>query len=248
MSARAYYRIGCLAFVLITADAARAAEALVVDLSNDEIAITTGFAGRDLLLFGAKPAGGNVVVVIRGPARDELVRRRERMVGMWVNGAALIFRGLPAFYHVASTGKLESVAPKALLEERRIGMERLALTAATDVTVAASLPYRQALVRNKTRQGLYGYAPGGIKVIGDRLFRTTVTFPANVPTGPYRVEVYLFDDGREIERRETTLIVRKVGLEASVFNFAHQQSALYGAIAIMIALGFGWLAGAMFRT
>jgi hypothetical protein len=46
---------------------------------------------------------------------------------------------------------------------------------------------------------------------------------------------------------ETTLAVRKAGLEATVFDFAHQHSAIYGIVAILIALFAGWLAGAIFR-
>ncbi len=237
-----------LGAMLVCGGPASAPGALVVDLSRDEIAITTGFAGTELLLFGAKKPGGDVVVAIRGPARDERVQRRERIAGVWVNGAAMTFRGLPAFYRVASTRPLEAVAPEKTLADRRIGVERLALSAAADASGEVSAAYRKALIRNKIRQRLYAYDPAGIEVIGDRLFRTTVIFPANVPTGPYRVEVFLFEQGREIGRRESTLVVRKVGVEAGVFNFAHQQSALYGAAAILIALGFGWLAGVIFRT
>lgn len=233
---------------LALAAPASSAEPLVVDLSSREIAITTGFAGTELLLFGAKEAGGSVVVVIRGPRRDEQVRKRERVAGMWVNGAAMTFHNLPAFYHVAATGPLEDIAPEATLAERRIGADRLALTVAAEGPADVQSDYRRALIRNKTRQRLYGYDPAGVKVIGDRLFRATVTFPVNVPTGPYQVEVYLFKDGREVGRRDSTLVVHKVGLEAGVYNFAHQRSALYGAIAILIALGSGWLAGAAFRT
>ncbi len=249
MSAAAQTCVAALALGLIcaTGGPAAAAKTLVADLSSHEIAITTGFSGTKLLLFGAKDPGGDVVVVIRGPARDERVRRRVRIAGMWVNGASMVFPGLPAFYHVAATRPLEAVAPQAVLADRRIGVDRLALPAAANATGDTALVYRKALIRNKTRQQLYAYDPTGIKVIGDRLFRTAVIFPANVPTGPYRVEVFLFDQGREVGRRESTLVVRKVGIEASVFNLAHQQSALYGAAAILIALGFGWLAGVIFR-
>ena len=72
-------------------------------------------------------------------------------------------------------------------------------------------------------------------------------FPANVPTGSYTVEVYLFRDRKAVMTQRTPLTVHKIGLEADIFNFAHQQSALYGIIAIVIALMAGWLAGVMFR-
>ena len=227
---------------------APANEPLIADLSNDEIDITTGFAGSELLLFGAKPPGGDVVVVIRGPARDIEVRRRERVAGIWVNGAPMTFHGVPAFYNVSATAPLPTIAPAETLVDRVIGLDSLPLAAATSASPEASLEYRRALVRNKTRAGLYSYEPTSIRIVGERLFRTAVAFPSNVPTGPYRVDIYLFADGREIGRHNATLVVRKAGLEAGIFNFAQNHSALYGICAILIALGFGWLAGVIFRS
>ena len=54
-------------------------------------------------------------------------------------------------------------------------------------------------------------------------------------------------DGMIVSDQLTPLVVRKVGLEAEIYQFAHQHSALYGIIAIVIALGAGWLAGVVFR-
>ena len=107
--------------------------------------------------------------------------------------------------------------------------------------------FRKALLRNKQRAALYTKGHGKIKMLGKRLFRTTVVFPANVPTGTYSVNVLLFRGGQVVYTETTPLTVRKVGLEAGIFNFAHQHSMLYGVIAILIALMAGWIAGAMFR-
>ena len=49
---------------------------LVVDLSSHVVAITSGFHGANLLLFGSVEGEGDVVVVIRGPSQNELIRRR----------------------------------------------------------------------------------------------------------------------------------------------------------------------------
>lgn len=223
------------------------AEKLLVDLSDDEIAITTGFTGTELLLFGAKELRGDVVVVLQGPVRDAVVRRRERVAGVWVNGASVIFRGVPAYYHVASSRPLEDIAPPEILTANGISAGTVDLAGATDVPAARRVPFQDGLIRNKTRQGLYRYDPRGVAIQGDRLFRTTATFPANVPTGPYRVSVYLFDRGKLAARREATLVVRKVGLGADIFSFAHRQGALYGVIAIVVAVFAGWLAGVVFR-
>lgn len=226
---------------------ARAAEQLLVDLSHDEIAITTGFTGTELLLFGAKEKQGDVVVVLHGPVRDAVVRRRERVAGVWVNAESMVFRGVPAYYRVASNRPLEEIAPARTLAANGITAGTLDLAGTTDVPAARRAQFQDGLNRNRTRQGLYGYDPRGVAIQGDRLFRTTATFPANVPTGPYRVNVYLFDRGKLEARRESTLVVRKVGLGADVFNFAHRQATLYGVIAIVVAVFAGWLAGVVFR-
>jgi uncharacterized protein (TIGR02186 family) len=86
-----------------------------------------------------------------------------------------------------------------------------------------------------------------VTFLGNRLFRTRITLPANVPTGTYQVQVFLIQDGRVVSGQTTPLSVSKVGGEAVVFDFAHNQPALYGLIAIALALVAGWMAHLAFR-
>ena len=55
------------------------ARALVTDLSSKEIGITADFSGTELLLFGAVEGKGDIAVVVRGPKRREVVRRKGRV-------------------------------------------------------------------------------------------------------------------------------------------------------------------------
>jgi uncharacterized protein (TIGR02186 family) len=236
------------AFLLGLLAAPAAAQApLVADLSSREIAITTGFAGAELLLFGAVEGRGDIVVVVRGPRRALTVREKSRVGGVWVNAHSREFVDMPAYYRVASTRPLERFAPRALLERYEIGEEHLLFTPAPRQSEEDTAKFREGLLRNMAYLGLYAGGEGKISVIDRRLFRTTVSFPANVPTGLYAVEMYLFRDGRLITRRTTPLVVRKVGLESQIYDFAHDEAAFYGLIAIVVALVAGWLAGAVFR-
>src|SRR5260370_8304669 len=61
------------------------AEGLVADLTNHLIAITTGFTGASVVLFGATDGPGDVVVAVRGPEREMTIRRKNRIAGIWVN-------------------------------------------------------------------------------------------------------------------------------------------------------------------
>ncbi|HEX3065649.1 MAG TPA: TIGR02186 family protein, partial [Dongiaceae bacterium] len=74
---------------------AKAAEPLVADLSNHLIAITTGFTGAQVLLFGATDGPGDVVVVVRGPTGRAVVRRKDRVFGIWINSAGRDFAEVP---------------------------------------------------------------------------------------------------------------------------------------------------------
>ena len=86
------------------ASAKIAADPLVVDLSSHVVAITSGFHGTNLLLFGAVDVeGGDVVVVIRGPSQAELIRRRDRWLGLWINRSQATITGAPSYYQLAST-------------------------------------------------------------------------------------------------------------------------------------------------
>lgn len=230
--------------LFVAASDARAA--LVADLSNKEIAITTGFAGTELLLFGATDGPGDVVVVVRGPRRREIVRRKERIAGVWINGESVVFDDVPAYYRVASTRPLSAVANDRTLRDRRIGIGALEFRtigadARTDVKA-----FREALERNKRTERLYDDSPS-VRFVGERLFRTGVFFPASVPTGTYSIDVHQFRAGQIIGTESSLLTVRKVGVGADIFDFAHERAALYGMIAILAALLSGWLAGIIFR-
>jgi uncharacterized protein (TIGR02186 family) len=225
-----------------------AAEQLIADLSSREIRITTGFTGAELLLFGTTDArAGDIVIVVRGPGRVEEVRRKHRVAGVWMNGPAVPFKNVPGFYYVASTRPIEDIAKPPLLEQLQIGLPALRLETVRPADPETEDSYREGLVRLKRNRALYDAAAGTITVIGDRLFRTTISFPAGVPTGEYQVKVYLFRDGKPVSASATPLLVLKSGLEAAIFRFAHDHSAYYGIVAILVALVAGWLAGVIFR-
>ncbi len=246
MPARIFLRVAA-AIALASGAPAAMAQSVVVDLSHREVAISTGFTGEELLLFGATEGSGDIVVTVTGPRREEVVRRKQRVAGIWVNGASITFPDAPAYYRVAASRPLADIAEAKDLRRLRIGPQSLALEARAPVDGDQVGEFRAAFIRNKQRLDLYGTRPGPITINSGRLFRTSISFPANVPTGEYQVAVFLFKDGRLVSLETTPLRVRKVGLEAKIFSFANEHAPWYGAIAIAIALLAGWLAGVVFR-
>jgi len=221
------------------------AQAVVADLSDHLIAVTTGFDGAELLLFGAiEGDAADVIVVVRGPSEEIIVRRKERIGGIWINNHKLVFGGVPAFYWQASSRPLEAVASDRVLARHSIGLEHIRMIGQTGQNGDLAT-FREALIRNKKRLGLYPEANGQVTLLGNRLFRSDIFFPSNVPTGSYDVTVYLLRNGKVISAQTTPLAVSKIGLGAWVYAFAHRHSIFYGIGAIAMALFAGWFAGAV---
>jgi uncharacterized protein (TIGR02186 family) len=236
-----------LATLLVFGPTGLRAQALVADLSNHLVAITTGFTGTDVVLFGAVDGPGDVAVVVQGPPADIMVRRKERVAGIWVNRANMRFTEVPSYYRVATNRPLDQFLGEAVLARHEIGLAHLRLTVQSRDNPAKTEEFRQALIRNKQEMGLYGTTHGQVAFLGERLFRTTVHFPANVPTGAYTVSVFLIRNGDVVSAQTTPLLVTKVGFSAEIFDFAQRQSLAYGLSAIVFAVFAGWLAGAIFR-
>jgi uncharacterized protein (TIGR02186 family) len=238
-----------LGLAILPGGAEPRAQALVADLSHHLIAITTAFVGTTVVLFGAAEGGGDIVVTVHGPRQDQIVRRKARVAGIWINRDRLAFRDVPGYYAVASTGPLQGLARPDVLARHELGVEHLKLEPidAAGLEISEITAFQDALIRRKQEQGLYTRTPGRISFLGEQLFRTTLVFPANVPPGIYQVQVLEMEDGFATDAQRSTLVVSKVGLEADLFDFAQNRAPLYGLTAIALAIVSGWLASVIFR-
>lgn len=222
---------------------------LAVDISAHNVAITTSFVGSNLLLFGTTGGKGDVIIVVRGPRRDEVVRRKEKIAGIWVNRDNITFDNIPSFYTVASSRPVEDILSNQALEANRIGFNHLALEAsdAQGLNTEEISVFRDALVRRKQIKNLYASDPMAISFIKSGLFRMNLSLPANIVAGDYEVDTFLIRKGRVVSAETDTLPVQKVGFEAEVYNFAYQYSLAYGVLAVLIAIVAGWIASVAFR-
>jgi len=247
---RRAFTAGLLALVLagLPARPTQPNEPLVADLSDHLVAITTGFSGTDVLLFGAVDMPGDVVVVVQGPKREMRMHRKSRVLGIWMNTASMTFEAAPSYYAISASGPLDEIALPQVRARQQMGLEHLNLRlprARASPNVAEE--WRKALIRAKQRAGHYHEEVGKVRFLGRRLFRADIRFPASVPTGSYTVQTYYLRDGRVVGAQTTPLIVGKVGLEAELHDFAFENATLYGLVAIAIALVAGWAAHTVFR-
>jgi uncharacterized protein (TIGR02186 family) len=240
-------RAWALAF-LISLTAWRAeAQTLSADLSSHVIGITTGFVGANLVLFGSTDRQGDIAIIVRGPPTDITVRKKGKILGVWINRSSAVFHDAPSFYAAAATRPLKDIAPSDVLMRHAIGLENVKLQPAGLMPDQDLATFRAALIRSQEGVDLYRGGVAPVTFLGEHLFRADMFFPANVPTGSYSVEVLLLSGGEVVSAQTTPLIVSRIGFSNGVFVVAHRHAALYGAGALIFAIAAGWAAGAVFR-
>ena len=240
-----------LAALLMAPNSASASDnKMTAEISTDLVQINTGFDGVNLLLFGTANGTNNIIIVIKGPFETNIIRKKTRVASIWVNTEKVIIENVPTFYAIASTRPLNQITTQSILKKYGIGANNF-LTNILNQTNAKPMDisdeYKNALVRLKNKLGLYIDNPIKIKLIEGQLFRANIKFPANVSTGKYTAQIYYFKDGLLLDVINKPILVEKIGIGADVFRLAHSHSALYGIIAILIAVASGWIAAAIFR-
>jgi uncharacterized protein (TIGR02186 family) len=236
-----------IALIILAIPVNSSARPVIADLSVRQIEIDSGFTGTDILLFGARTDPGDIVVVVRGPETSYIVRKKERVAGIWVNKKQMEFKDVNGFYAAASNRPLENIQNDYLLSSLRIGEGNISLPPDEPDAHSSTPEFKEALLKKQQDEKLYLPKISNVSFMGDTLFRTVVRFPENIARGIYTAEIYLFSDGQLSGVQSTPIIVSKKGFDAYVYDFAYKYPAIYGILAVLIALFAGWVAGSVFR-
>jgi uncharacterized protein (TIGR02186 family) len=236
-----------------------AAERLVVSLSNHRVAITSNFDGEDLVLFGTiEPDAGkaasqqsyDLVVTVTGPRQSLRARRKERVLGIWVNVDSREFVRAPSYLAVLSNRPVVEIAPPDVLRRLQVGLDNFLLPQRIGPDIADTVrddPFRVAFVRLEREQSLYQESSAAVTFLTPTVFRVAIALPAAVPTGSFAIDVKLFAQGAMVARTNSALEVIKTGFEQHVAEAARDYGLLYGIITALMALLIGWFASVVFR-
>lgn len=229
---------------------------LVPDVSQREINIQSRFTGETLTLFGAiiyprgvAPEGKvDVAVVLRGPTQPVIVREKRRVAGIWINADSIELRSAPTYYAIASSRPIDQIIDAKTAAIYELGLDRLQLSPTGEIDAAELRRFRSGLVDLNRRDGLYVQTPNSVNITDQVLYRARLIIPSSVPEGRYVAETLLIRDGRVIVADDgVTITISKTGFERFITILAQQYSLVYGALAVLISLLLGWLAGLAFN-
>jgi uncharacterized protein (TIGR02186 family) len=241
--------LGLLAATILVPPAAEASSAKI-RLFPDRVEVGAFFQGAEVALQGEIPSGAEAVVEIRGATAQEELLRKGRRGGLWMTVGEISVENTPNLYLVLSSA---ADVPTLDGQETPWGFSALKSRVKFRGALADQEKDRffQELLELKKSEELYDALPGALKIrnspLGQAVVKGTFHLPAKVPPGTYQVRLSVVKDGRVMEQKSEELQVKMVGFPALLAALAYEHGALYGIVAVVIAIATGFIMGLLFK-
>ena len=218
------------------------------DISEDNIKIETNFTGKEVIIFGILNDGQETIMTIKGPQKNAVIQKKERILGFWFNTKQITYNQIPSIFFIASSKNIEDILPASTRIKEELSFNYLLenKTSQRNFISDVSLDnWKDNFVRiNKNKNLFKKY---NVEKIDNKLFQTRIFFPAKSIPGEYKVNVYQIKNNLILNNKEKIITLKKSGVGSQIYNFAHNNAAAYGLFAIIFAIISGFLAATLFR-
>ena len=218
------------------------------DISEDNIKIETNFTGKEVIIFGILNDGQETIMTIKGPQKNAVIQKKERILGFWFNTKQITYNEIPSIFFIASSKNIEDILPASTIIKEELSFNYLLenKTSQRNFISDVSLEnWKDNFVRiNKNKNLFKEY---NVEKIDNKLFQTRIFFPAKSIPGEYKVNVYQIKNNLILNNKEKIITLKKSGVGSQIYNFAHNNAAAYGLFAIIFAIMSGFLAATLFR-
>ena len=236
------------AFILLVLFSNTALAEAYFDISENNIKIETNFIGKEVIIFGILNDDQETIMTIKGPEKNAVIQKKERILGFWFNTKKIIYNEIPSIFFIASSNNIKDILPTSSIIKNELSFNYLLENKTSqrnfisDVSLEA---WKNNFVRIKKSKNLF--KEYRIEKIDNKLFQTRVFFPAKSIPGEYKVNVYQIKNNLILNNKEKIITLKKSGIGNHIYNFAHNNAAAYGLFAIIFAILSGFLAATLFR-
>ena len=218
------------------------------DLSENDIKIQTDFNGKEIIIFGILNEDQDTLITIKGPEKNALIQKKERILGFWFNTKQITYNKIPSIFFIASSGNLKDILPMSTIIKEELSFDLLLenkLSKRNFISDISLDDWKNNFVRIKKDKSLF--KEYNVEKIENKLFQTRVFFPAESIPGEYKVIVYQIKNNVILNKKEKIITLKKSGIGSQIYDFAHKNAAAYGLFAIIFAILSGFLAATLFR-
>ena len=241
-------KIKLTAFILLFLFSNAVVAEAYFDISENNIKIETNFIGKEVIIFGILNDDQETIMTIKGPEKNALIQKKERILGFWFNTKKITYNQIPSIFFIASSNEIEDILPTSTIIKEELSFDYLLENKTSQRNFISDISldtWMSNFVRIKKNKNLFKEYE--IENIDNKLFQTRIFFPAKSIPGEYKVNVYQIKDNLIINNKEKVITLKKSGIGNQIYNFAHKNAAAYGLFAIIFAVLSGFLAATLFR-
>jgi len=234
-----------------TATAREMGEDALMTVCPDRVDINAFYKGATLQIHGECPACDNVAILVRGPVEKAEFKRKGRELLLWMTVARVEIENVPVAYVLQTSGEVDDIAGTPEADSLEIGYPTLRHR----IRIESDKPLEgnefDEYLQFKEAKELYRIEPGAVTLEaaedGKARFSSQCQIPAVVPPGEYTVNMYAFREGKLVGHEEAPLPIQKTGMPRDLTDLAFDHPALYGVVAILVAMAAGMLMGVLFN-
>ena len=218
------------------------------DLSQDEIKIETNFDGKEIIIFGLLEDDHDTILAIRGPSKKLKIQKKDRYFGVWFNTKRITYSNVPNIFFLASTNNIKNILPESKLIQENLSFDGILRNKNYNQNFAFENDQNiwiQNFIRIKKEKLFYNQFE--MKKFKNKLFQTSVFFPATTSPGEYTATVYHVRNKTIISKEDKKINIEKSGIGNDIYNFANNNSVAYGLFTIVFAILSGLIAATLFR-
>jgi uncharacterized protein (TIGR02186 family) len=244
-----YAAVSCV--ILFSGGPVRAA--LTTEVTPKNIPINLLYHGAKLSISGESDVNDNLVIKISSEPIDAHMKFKGKAAGLfWMKMGDISFENVPAVYLLAASRNIDNLLPKEERIKEGIGFESIKAGANVETSALGMDTDRwiKEFVKFKKAQKLYKIQEGTITRHQGKLsneYQLNIDWPYQAGPGTYNIEVLAVRDGEVIDRTETSLTVARSGIVDKLSYLAFNHAAVYGVIAIIVAMLAGFTVGALFK-
>ena len=236
------------AFILLVLFSNTALAEAYFDISENNIKIETNFIGKEVIIFGILNDDQETIMTIKGPEKNAVIQKKERILGFWFNTKQITYNQIPSIFFIASSNEIEDILPTSTIIKEELSFNYLLENKTSQRNFISDFSldnWKENFVRIKKSKNLF--KEYNIEKIDNKLFQTRIFFPAKSIPGEYKVNVYQIKNNLILNNKEKIITLKKSGVGSQIYNFAHNNAAAYGLFAIIFAIMSGFLAATLFR-
>ena len=202
-------------------------------LDKFDIEINSDFLGEEIVLFGQKDEGRDLIIIFEGTERQGKLFTKTKRGLLWINEKQEIDR-IPSFFGIFST-------PKYSLNQIFL------IPSITSKHVLIN-DFSERLYQIRTALKIKGlYFEDELQSIEGSLFIKKFKIPDNISAGDIKVSLYEIQNNEVISFNQKKLNIQKKGLTSKFEIMLEEQSLVYTAILVIFSIVFSLLSNWLFR-